>query len=150
MNEPIYATRGFTHWEVRAISRFCWFLWGMIFGLWLPKIILSAIAADTLPIVSPPTDWTGVFVVMGFTALLFIAAVIGYVIHVRKTPGKQLGESEIEWIAESLFQKQQYKGAVITTTDPMFYDGITFANENEMAKYKEYKAYVDAFKGGAK
>lgn len=100
-------------------------------------------AADTLVPVSPPTDWTGIAViaVIGFV----IVALVGYIVHIKKTPGAQLGEAELEKIADLLHAKL-HPPAVASPPEPLVFDGITFADENALHEYTAAKAVIDAHK----
>lgn len=76
-------------------TRIIWFSNGVWFSLFMSWSMRAARAAETLPAVSPPTDWTGVLIVCGFGLLLALALAIGYAIHARRTPGMQFGEEQI-------------------------------------------------------
>lgn len=96
----------------------------------------------TLPTVAPPTDWTGIAVVVVLCFL--VVCVIGYVVHIRRAPGKQMGEDEIERLAELLHAKQQKP--LVITTEVYTYDGVTFPDQTKLDEYKAAKAIVDAAK----
>lgn len=107
--------------------------------------MISLAHAAELVAVSPPTDWIGIAII---AAIMFvIVALVGYIVHIKRTPGVQFGEDEIERIAESLFNKQQYKGATITTSDPLFYDGTQFETAVQLEEYKAAKAVIAKHKG---
>lgn len=101
--------------------------------------------ADPLPAVSPPTDWTGVAVVA--TIAILAVAVAAYIVHIKRTPGLQLGEEQIERIAELLRQKQSSPVHIVATE--LVYDGIAFASDAKLAEYKAAKATIESFKTGA-
>lgn len=103
----------------------------------------KAHAAEILPAVSPPTDWTGVAVV----ALIGVAAVAitGYILYLKR-PGMQFGEEQIERLAELLHAKQNPPAAA--PTSPLTLDGITFTSEEDLAKYKAAKDVLAGFTGG--
>lgn len=83
-------------------------------------LFLSGVAhaAETLPAVSPPTDWTGVLFVCGFIVLLAAALVIGYAIHARRTPGMQMGEETIERLAIRMSEMMKHHPPVNLTSMP--------------------------------
>lgn len=101
-----------------------WTMWYWLFcatfGGIFALIGRRVFAAETLPAVSPPTDWTGVLIVCGFGLLLALALAIGYAIHARRTPGMQIGEEAIERMAILLAEmmKQKPTPRPPTTTQP--------------------------------
>jgi protein-S-isoprenylcysteine O-methyltransferase Ste14 len=128
---------------VAAFLVFCIFVVAVVFFSSLCE------GADILPLVSPPTDWFGVIAVCLFGLMLAVALVIGYAIHVRRTPGKQLGEEEIERIVNSVISKQKEPipvGEIVV--NHWTADGLTFATGVEMNEYLNAKAIVDKHKGG--
>lgn len=106
-------------------------------------LIQSAHAAELAP-VSPPTDWFGVVVVV-LVVLVVAVGLSGYVTFIRRMPGKQLGEDEIDAIAERLHLKQQTRPLVVHT-ESQEYDGKTFADVTSLEEYKAAKAIVDKYK----
>lgn len=102
-------------------------------------------AADTLPAVSPPTDWTGVAIVAAVAVLA--VAIAAYIVHIKRTPGLQLGEEQLERLAEMIHKRQE-----ITINVPpakLVYDGLTFADQSKLDEYKAAKATIESFKTGA-
>lgn len=106
----------------------------------------------TLPAVSPPTDWTGVIVVVAIVVALAVAFGFGYLMHARRTPGKQFGEEELERLIGAAISKTMASGggSADATVTVITFDGLTFRDEADLAKYKDAKATLDAFKGGTK
>lgn len=103
--------------------------------------LAPAFATDLAP-VSPPIDWLGVAIV-SVLGLIFVA-IAGYIVHIKRTPGQQLGEAQLEWLAQRLHNLQHEKAVVVTTTDPLFFDGITFSDAAALEQYKAAKAIVDS------
>lgn len=126
-------------------GRYVWGYFWFAMGSLVPSVLGWAFAADTLPAVSPPTDWTGVAIVAAIAVLA--VAIAAYIVHIKRTPGLQLGEEQIEHIAEALYRKQAAPAAIAGTA--LTYDGIAFASDEKLAEYKAAKAVVDAFKTGA-
>lgn len=93
--------------------------------------------------VSPPTDWLGVVVVV--VVVLVIAAVIAYVSHVRRTPGKQWGEDEIDKLAERLHVKLT-QAPVVVHVESLEYDGHTFSSQATLDAYKAAKELLEKYK----
>lgn len=103
-----------------------------------------ALAAE-LVAVAPPTDWTGVAIV-SVLGLIFVA-VAAYIVHIKRTPGMQFGEEEIERLAAAIDRR---RGAVppqpVPSAPPLTFDGITFATDDALDDYKDAKALVDSYK----
>jgi hypothetical protein len=104
--------------------------------------MIESAFAQTLAAVSPPTDWTGVAFAVVIGLLIFLP--IAYAIYVKVRPGKQLGEEELERIAERIYRKQ----AAPVVAAPLTYDGRTFADQATLDKYKEAKAFVESIPPG--
>jgi len=109
------------------------------------NIISAAHAAETLVLVSPPTDWTGIGIAVGLAVL--VVAVLLLVNHWRR-PGLQLGEEQWEKLVDMLHKKTTVKvidippGAFIpkvTPSTPLVYDNITFADQKALDTYKASK-----------
>ncbi len=108
----------------------------------LELIHKNAYGAETLPSISPPTDWTGVIVVC--VVAILAVAVAAYIVHIKRTPGLQLGEEQLERLADLLHQKQHPTATIAATA--LTYDGITFADEKSLADYRAAKAVIESFK----
>jgi len=100
--------------------------------------------AQTLAPVAPPRDWLGVGIVV-LLGLVFVA-IAGYILHIKRTPGLQLGEAELEKIADFIHQRQSAPPAA--PADPLLYDGHQFPDQATLDKYKDCEAFIAKHKGG--
>lgn len=112
----------------------------------LDMFIASAFAAETLPAVSPPTDWTGVGIVMLFGLVIVLGT--GYVIYAKLKAGNQFGEEFIDQVADKLHAKMNPPAAPVA--GPLTFDGRTFTSEADLAEYKAAQAVLAKFPTGAK
>lgn len=107
-------------------------------------MISLAHAAELVP-VSPPTDWIGIGII---AAIVFvIVALVGYIVHIKRTPGKQLGEEEIERIAHAIMNTPMRSPTLVGSIQvpaPIYFDGIKFDTHADLDRYKAAKEIVDS------
>jgi len=138
--------------ETRGFWSVIYFLLGVNVGCWLPGWISSALAAEQLTPVSPPTDWTGIGIVALIGALL--VGVVGVILYYRK-PGLQPGEEALTRLMDLLhgahktiaaqatvIQAQASAATPSATSAPaagLVFNGLTFADQKSLDDYKAAK-----------
>jgi hypothetical protein len=94
-----------------------------------------------IPTVAPPSDWGSILVVA--TIGLVLVAVGAYIVWLRRTPGRQLGEEFVERVADRVYQRLKGDTGVPA---PLEYDGIHFDSDAKLEEYKAAKAIVESHK----
>ncbi|MEO8754847.1 MAG: hypothetical protein ABI624_19450 [Casimicrobiaceae bacterium] len=102
-------------------------------------VYAGSVAAQAITPVSPPTDWTGMGIVMAFGVIVF--GLVAYIIYIKRTPGYQMGEEELEVIATKLHMKLHPPTATSTAIE---YNGLTFVDQAAVDEYKKALAVVAA------
>jgi len=125
----------------------------LFFGLgWWTAAGIEYVVAQTLAPVTPPTDWTGVAIVV-VLGLIFVAFGSWVVyIYIKLKAGQQFGEEYFDKLAAAFDRR---RGAVpphpVPSAPPLTFDGLNFADEAALLRYKAAKAeFEEAQKGATK